>query len=96
MGGTATLQLAKDAKHYVENDRLDYLKELVETAQAQIQARECYVNFEYVFQQAYLHACLKRKQEMIAYLTELYETFGPVEKAALKPNFIYGKYLAKR
>ena len=50
-------------------------------------------NWQYIYHQVYLHACLKKQKEIASWLTELYESFDAVTKIALRQIFPYGRYL---
>jgi len=52
--------------------------------------------WEYIYQQVYLHACLRKQKEIAEWLQTLLETFGPVERIALRQMFSYGKYLLNK
>ena len=54
------------------------------------------IPWEYIYQQVYLHACLRKQKEIAEWLHTLLETFGPVERIALRQMFSYGKYLLNR
>jgi len=54
------------------------------------------IPWEYIYQQVYLHACLRKQKEIAQWLQTLLETFGPVERIALRQMFSYGKYLLNR
>ena len=98
-------KVIRECKYYIDNDKLDCLKDEFENMTIKRidldksgyhdTKPEYRPNFEYVFQKVYLHACLKKKLEFIEYLKEVYETFGEIEKMALRHTFIYGKYLLK-
>jgi hypothetical protein len=55
------------------------------------------IDIPYLFRHIYVHACLKKKKEIAAWLTELYEeTMDPIMKIALRQIFAYGNYLLKK
>ena len=54
------------------------------------------IDIPYLFRHIYVHACLKKKQEIAAWLKELYETMDPIIKIALRQIFAYGDYLIKK
>jgi hypothetical protein len=54
------------------------------------------LDFPYMFRHVYVHACLKKRQGIITWLTELYETMDPIMKIGLRQIFAYGKYLLQR
>ena len=54
------------------------------------------IDIPYLFRHIYVHACLKKKKEIAAWLKELYETMDPIMKIALRQIFAYGNYLLKK
>lgn len=53
------------------------------------------IDFPYLFRHIYVHACLKKKHEIVSWLKELYETMDPIMKIALRQIFAYGDYLIR-
>jgi len=54
-------------------------------------------NYQHIFHQLFLHACLKENKEIIIYLMGLYfEIFDEVSQIGLKHLFVHGKYLIKK
>ena len=51
--------------------------------------------YEYIFQQIYIHACLKKNAIIMEWLKiEVYEKlFDVIQKTALRQMFIYGNYI---
>ena len=54
--------------------------------------------YEYIFQQVYIHACLKKKESLTVWLKkEIYEKyFDIIQQTALRQMFIYGNYLLRK
>ncbi len=53
---------------------------------------------EYVFQQVYIHACLKRRPELAQWLKDnVYELYlDDIQKIGIRQTFSYGKYLLNK
>lgn len=51
------------------------------------------IPWDYVFQKVYLHACLKKRKEIVAFLLEKFEDLDPISKIAIRQVFSYGRYL---
>ena len=49
--------------------------------------------WEYVYQKLYLHACLKKKHDIVEWMKTLFPTFDPIQQIAIRQMFSYGKYL---
>ena len=56
------------------------------------------LGYEYIFQQVYIHACLKQKETLASWFkTEIYEKyFDVIQQTALRQMFIYGHYLLRK
>ena len=89
-------KLINEFKYYIDNEKYDSLYELYTSIiERYDETKEYRCNYEYIFQKVYLYACIKGKHEIIDFMKSIYETFGDVEKIALKPTIIYGKYITK-
>jgi hypothetical protein len=53
-------------------------------------------NLQYLYQKVYLHACLKKKVEIVDWLTSLFSTFDQVSQIAMRQMFPYGRHLLAR
>jgi hypothetical protein len=51
------------------------------------------LNWEYIYHRIYLHACLKKKQDIADWLTSIFSSFDIVSQAGLRQIFPYGRYL---
>jgi hypothetical protein len=51
--------------------------------------------WQFVYIQLFNHACNKNKPEIAAWLKSLYETFGTVDKIALRQAFAYGDFILR-
>lgn len=49
--------------------------------------------WEYIYQKLYLHACLKKKHEIVEWMKTLFPTFDPIQQIGIRQMFSYGKYL---
>lgn len=54
------------------------------------------LNWEYIYHRVYLHACLKRKRDIVDWLTEMFGTLDPVSQIGLRQIFPYGRFLLAR
>lgn len=77
----------KLCKSRVENDDLEGLQKLYQEYLDEDFA------WEYAYQKIYLHACLKKKQEIAKWIESLYELMDPIQQIALRQMFAYGRYL---
>ena len=88
--------LVSEGKTFINNHNIDglsshygYMKELNQT-------NEYNCNDQYIFQQLFTHACLKKKKNIIIFLIRLYfEIFDEFTQIALKHSFVYAKYTIK-
>jgi len=54
------------------------------------------LNWEYIFHRIYLHACLRKKQDIADWLTAMFLTLDPVSQLGLRQIFPYGRYLLSK
>jgi hypothetical protein len=85
--------IVSDAKQIIDRGDLaglqEYYKDIFDSEDTDD------IDIPYLFRHIYVHACLKKKQEIAAWLKELYETMDPIIKIALRQIFAYGDYLMK-
>jgi hypothetical protein len=77
----------KDCKTLIEKDNLEGLQEFY------MEYSDENFPWEYVYQKLYLHACLKKKPRIVAWLDGLFSSFDPIQQIALRQMFSYGRYL---
>jgi len=51
------------------------------------------VPWEYILEKVYIHACLKKRKEIVAYVLERFKELDPIQQIALRQMFAYGRYL---
>ena len=76
-------------KKIINDDDLDYLKEFY----AELQLSDKQINYDYIFQKAYLHSCLLHRTKIIEWLMTLFDNFDIVAQIGLKHIFSYGRHL---
>jgi hypothetical protein len=89
-------EILETVKDYIEHDQLEEI---------QTYFQQLFVNpihdyrlpWEYLFQQCYLHACLKQKRRIVEWFeTTVYNHFNEVTRIALRQSFAYGHYLLNK
>jgi hypothetical protein len=84
--------ILSDAKQIIDRGDLEALQtfytDMLETYED--------IDFPYLFRHIYVHACLKKKHDIIKWLKEMYETMDPIMKIALRQIFPYGEYLLRK
>jgi hypothetical protein len=89
------MSLQKEAKNYITANNLESLQELYSDLSTD-ENRES-IDWQYLFKECYIHACLKKRQPIVDWLLTVYEGFDPISKIGLRHIFPYGRYLlAKR
>jgi hypothetical protein len=82
-------------KHYIKHEMNDHITSLFE----EISTSEKYLNkldHQYIFKGVFLFCCIHREKELLEFLYEnIYKSFRIVDRIALRPCIIYGKYLYK-
>lgn len=85
--------IISDVKRLIDHGDLECLKEYY--AELQDDDSEP-LDIPYLFRHIYVHACLRKKTDIVAWLKELYETMDPITKIALRQIFPYGEHLLRR
>lgn len=77
----------KHCKTLIDEGNLDELQAVFQEVQGENYA------WEYVYQKLYLHACLKKKVEIVEWMKGLFSMFDPIQQIGIRQMFSYGKYL---
>ena len=80
----------KHCKTLIDEGNLDELQAVFQDVQEENYA------WEYVYQKLYLHACLKKKVEIVEWMKGLFSMFDPIQQIGIRQMFSYGKYLLAR
>ncbi len=83
-----------ELKPFINRGYLEGLKEKWSEYQVTDFGRE--IAWDYIFQKVYLHACLKKKKDIAAWLITLYSVLNPMSQIALRQVFSYGNYLLNK
>jgi hypothetical protein len=83
-------EFVRDLKGMVERNNVEGLQEQLEAYQTVPD-----IPWDSLFKDIYLHACLKKKPDVIKWLEGLYEQMPPIQKIALRQIFAYGRHLSK-
>jgi hypothetical protein len=51
------------------------------------------IPWEYIFGKVYIHACLKKRKEIVDFLLEKFKELDPIQQIAIRQVFAYGRYL---
>ena len=54
------------------------------------------ISWQYIYQKVYLHACLKKKVDIVEWLISIFPTFDSVSQIAMRQMFPYGRHLLAR
>lgn len=54
------------------------------------------LNWGYIYQKVYIHACLKQKHDVVNYLKPMFELLSPIDQIAIRPMFHYGDLLLQK
>ncbi len=88
----AAAEVMKIFKIYIESGNVEacqaYLTQLTEEYEA--------IPWDYIYQKAYLHACLKKQGEIKTWLEALYNDLDPITKISIRQVFPYGRHLYNR
>ena len=88
--------ILETCKSYIESDLLDEFKEYIQNLYT-LTLEDYRLSWEYIYQQVYLHACLKKKQVIAEWIQSQFTIiFNDVQQIALRQMFAYGNYLLKK
>lgn len=88
--------LVIEGKYLIGAHDIDGLTDFYHDLKSHSLNSEYDINSQYIFNQLFNHACLKKNKEIIIYLMMLfYEIFDDVSQIALRQSFVYPKYLIK-
>ena len=87
-----------------ERNCIKYIKLLIDSdnlAEIQLYYNELLssdisMNWQYIYQTCYIHACLKHKTNIVEWISSLFEDLDPISKIAMRQVFSYGRYLLNR
>ncbi len=97
MRSTTEDTLIRECKVFVERSTLQSLQEYYQTLLQEYDWSEQTVDWAYVLQKIYLHACLKKKADMAAWLESLFQTvIDPIQQIAYRHTFAYGRALLRK
>ena len=87
--------IVKECKEYIDRNNLEGLKELYTIYMEAENAHE--VSWDTVFKDVYIHACLKKRTQIINWLTcDIFPALDQLQQIALKPTFAYGRHLLRK
>ena len=87
-------ELIKEFKKVIEESDVIALKELHLDYMDTEFPRE--IDWPYIYQKVYLHACLKKKKDMAAWVESLFDQVDPIQKIAYRQTFAYGRTLLNK
>ena len=91
-------QILEDCKDFIETDQLEglqsYIYQWIDTKDTLTDYR---LPIEYLYQQVYLHACLKKKKHIAEWIKSMFTViFDDIQQIALRQMFSYGNYLLNK
>lgn len=89
-------QIIDTCKDLIETNQIDELKEYIFNIQ-HINIQDYRLPMEHMYQQIYLHACLKKKQVIAEWIESIFPLiFNDVQQIGLRQMFSYGRYLLRK
>lgn len=79
-------------KKLINDDNLDYLQEYYND----IVISDQQINFDFIFQKAYIHSCLMHRTKITEWLIKLFENFDPIAQLGMRHIFSYGRHLQNK
>ena len=87
-------ELLRDIKEVVERGNLDTLQTFYDYLQKTHEDED--VDWPYILQKTYLHACLKKRRDMVDWLASLFEQMDPINRIAYRHTLSSGKVLINK
>jgi len=86
-----------ECKEIITRKTLTVLQAWYDNLMTEYDWTETPVDWPYVFQKLYIHACLKKKRDMATWLENLFkEKVDPINQIAYKHSFTYGNHLLRK
>ena len=76
-------------KKFINEDNLVHLQEYY----TDLQTCDQQINWDYIYQKSYIHACLMHRKNIVEWMTKLFDNFDPIAKIAMRQMFAYGRHL---
>jgi hypothetical protein len=86
--------IVEECKEFIDQNKLEEFQEYIQDLFTYEFPQQ--PDWPTVFQQVYLHACLRKRNEIAEYLETLFGQFDPITQIAYRQVFFYGKYLLKK
>lgn len=84
-----------DLKTFVESNNLEAIQNYVSALQNEEINRS--VEWDYLFQKVYLHACLKKRREVADWIESVcFPQLPEIQQMAVRQVFSYGRYLLNK
>jgi hypothetical protein len=86
-----------ECKEIITHKTLSVLQAWYDNLMTEYDWAETRVDWPYIFQKIYIHACLKKKRDMADWLEALFkEKVDPINQIAYKHSFTYGRHLLRK
>jgi len=79
-------------KEFINHNDLDGFKILIE----EVADSDGPIEWDYIFQKVYIHACLKKNKAFTEYLMAKFTEMAPEHQIIARQVFTYGRYLMER
>ena len=90
-------QILNHCKDLIETNQFEELQAYLYQTIQSITTTDYRIPIEYIYQQIYLHACLKKKAPIAEWLKSIFpEIFDEVQQIGLRQMFSYGNYLLNK
>jgi hypothetical protein len=90
-------QIIRECKDIINRQSFSALQEMYAELQESDWSEQPPLDWPYILQKVYIHACLKKKPEIAAWLESLFQTLvDPINQIAYRQTFSYGRYLLRK
>ena len=84
----------RDCKALIEHSTLQALQTFFDEVKEEEDAH--LIDWAYVWQKVYIHACLKKKRDMVSWLEEQFKELDPILCIAYRHTLNYGRHILNK
>jgi hypothetical protein len=79
-------------KEFINNNDLEGFKDFIE----EVAESDGPIEWDYIFQKVYIHACLKKNKPIAEFLMQKFTEMAPEHQIIARQVLTYGRYLMER
>lgn len=87
-------ELVREIKSFIDNDDIYEIERIYREELSTNTDNN--LNLGYIYQKAYLHACLRQNRGIVEFLKPLFGMLSPIDQMTIRPMFSYGDFLLRK